>query len=58
MRKPTDNDLINEPILIAIHEQCATVQHSIALNYGASDNEKLLRELLTLRELLEKFFGD
>ena len=45
-------------ILIAIHEQCATVQHSIALNYDAPDNERLLRELLKLRELLGKFFGD
>ena len=49
---------MEKPILIAIHEQCGTVQHCIALNYDVPENKRILKELLNLRELLEKFFGD
>ena len=47
-----DKDVLNE-----INNQCADVQHCIALNYDAPENEKLIRELLKLYELLKEFFG-
>ena len=44
---------MNKKILNEINNQCAEVQHYIALNYDAP-NEKLIRELLKLYELLKE----
>jgi hypothetical protein len=48
---------VKKKTLNAINNQCAVVQHCIALNYDAPDNEKLIIELLRLLELLKEFFG-
>ena len=40
-------------MLLEIHNQCAKMQHSIALHYDTPDNEALINDLIKLYELLK-----
>ena len=47
---------MNKDILNEINNQCADVQHCIALNYDTLNSGNLIEELLKLFGLLKEFF--
>jgi len=51
------NEAHKKILLIEINNQCSEVQRIIAIDLDSSEHEKIICELLKLRELLEEFLG-